>query len=75
MSYGQKGFESSLHSDDFMNGSGEYRDAGTGAAVQPLVGCVTEHPVHPVQPGGTIGVKRGGGVGVSIRKFYGFEAI
>jgi hypothetical protein len=25
MSYGQKGFESSLRSDDFMNGNGEYR--------------------------------------------------
>ena len=75
MSYGQKGFESSLSSDDFINGSGEYRDAGTGAANQPLVCRVTEHPVHSVQPGGTIGVKRGGGSWVSIRKFYSFEAI
>ena len=48
MSYGQRGFGSSLRSDDFMNGSGEYRDAGTVAAIQPLVRCVTEHPVHPV---------------------------
>ena len=41
---------------------------------QPLIRGVKEHPFHPLQPGGTIGVKWGA-ESEAIKQFYGFEAI
>ena len=59
-----------MRGDVFMDGGGEFRDAGKDAVAQQLGGDVPEDPFHHVQPGGRDRCEVEVESGVFIKPFY-----